>query len=182
MLVCSEKDIREKERQKVEKIRNLELLFNERVHAKCYYNEESMVITSLNLYESRDGDNREMGIFLSKFAEEDKVAFRDAVAEAEFIIRESTPAIGTVSPSNPEPLKVRSTSHSYRAKPSTGFCIRCKRPIGLNPDAPYCPDCSRVWALYKNPDYEEKVCHICGQPANTSRGEPRCPDCRTVLT
>lgn len=51
-VICRKDDLRPDQRATIEEIQNLELLFNERVHAKCFYNQDSMVITSLNLYDS----------------------------------------------------------------------------------------------------------------------------------
>ncbi len=43
LLVCRENDLRDEQRKRVEQVPNLELRFNEKVHAKCYFNEDSMV-------------------------------------------------------------------------------------------------------------------------------------------
>ncbi|MBE0480851.1 MAG: hypothetical protein IBX68_07720 [Dehalococcoidia bacterium] len=89
-LVCRADDLRPQEKRKIEQIPNLQLYFNEKVHAKCFYNEVYMVIGSLNLYDSSTGDNREMGVLLSSEEVDDTNAFDDARNEAEFIIRESS--------------------------------------------------------------------------------------------
>ena len=88
-MVCREQDLLAGQRVKLEQTPNLALHFNERIHAKCFYNEDTMVITSLNLYASSSGDNREMGVLLRSDNEGDKTAFDEAKAEAQFIIRES---------------------------------------------------------------------------------------------
>ncbi len=74
-MVCREDNLRPEERKKVEQIPNLELCFNERVHAKCFHNETFMLTTSLNLYDSSTGDNRVMGVLLSIGQPNDKSAF-----------------------------------------------------------------------------------------------------------
>jgi len=194
-MVCREEDLKSEVRTKMEQIPNLKLHFNERVHAKCFYNERCMVITSLNLYSSASGDNREMGVLLNGDAPEDKKAIEDARSEAEFIIRESS-----------DPRRIGPTSKNASAKVSPdretqgeqqgvlgklagvlglgtasegngGFCVRCKAAIALNPEAPFCPSCYRVWAKYKDDGFEEKFCHQCGQTASTSMGKPLCSSC-----
>ncbi len=59
--------------------------FCKNLHAKCYINEESCIISSLNLYEFSQVNNNEMGIFLDRH--EDANIFRDAYEEAQRIIR-----------------------------------------------------------------------------------------------
>ncbi len=197
LLVCRENDLRDEQRKRVEQVPNLELRFNEKVHAKCYFNEDSMVIASLNLYDSAYGDNHEMGILLSNSDEGDRQAFKDARDEAAFIVAEERPKIA----------KVESSTRPYHAKPaqaeeketvgtsiakglsrllglesSKGHCIRCNKPIDLNPEAPYCPDCYRVWAKYKRGDFEEQFCHVCGQPSKTSMDKPLCLPCYRAST
>ncbi len=54
--------------------------FCKNLHAKCYLNEESCIITSLNLYEFSQVNNNEMGVFLSR--QSDAELYRDAYEEA----------------------------------------------------------------------------------------------------
>ena len=49
----------------------------------------NMVVTSLNLYEYSQFNNREMGLLLTK--ESDAQAFDEAIEEAEFIIQTARP-------------------------------------------------------------------------------------------
>ena len=88
IVVCREKDLGKdlgaKVRSDLKQLWNLELRFDDDLHAKCFYNEKSMVITSLNLLESSERKNREMGVLLS--SEEDANVFNEALSEAEFIV------------------------------------------------------------------------------------------------
>ncbi|WP_298065219.1 phospholipase D family protein [uncultured Acinetobacter sp.] len=59
--------------------------FCKNLHAKCYLNEESCIITSLNLYEFSQVNNNEMGIYISRAT--DSEIYRDAYEEAQRIIR-----------------------------------------------------------------------------------------------
>jgi len=59
--------------------------FCKNLHAKCYLNEESCIVTSLNLYEFSQVNNNEMGVFISR--QQDAELFRDAEEEAQRIIR-----------------------------------------------------------------------------------------------
>lgn len=59
--------------------------FCKNLHAKCYLNEETCIITSLNLYEFSQVNNNEMGVALNRT--EDTELYREAYEEAQRIIR-----------------------------------------------------------------------------------------------
>lgn len=59
--------------------------FCKNLHAKCYMNEESCIITSLNLYEFSQVNNNEMGMLLKR--DKDTESYQDAYEEAQRIIR-----------------------------------------------------------------------------------------------
>ena len=59
--------------------------FCKNLHAKCYLNEETCIITSLNLYEFSQINNNEMGVLLSRA--DDGELYREAYEEAQRIIR-----------------------------------------------------------------------------------------------
>lgn len=59
--------------------------FCKHLHAKCYLNEESCIVTSLNLYEFSQVNNNEMGVLFSR--SEDADLYRDAYEEVQHIIR-----------------------------------------------------------------------------------------------
>ena len=59
--------------------------FCKNLHAKCYINESSCIITSLNLYEFSQVNNNEMGVYVSR--DEDAEMYRDTYEEAQRIIR-----------------------------------------------------------------------------------------------
>ncbi|HFQ5425503.1 phospholipase D family protein [Vibrio vulnificus] len=59
--------------------------FCKNLHAKCYINESSCIITSLNLYEFSQVNNNEMGIFIDR--DSDSELYKDSYEEAQRIIR-----------------------------------------------------------------------------------------------
>lgn len=78
-------------REEIEKLlvlEHLHLLYCENLHAKCYVNDDKIVLSSMNLYEYSERNNREMGIMLNKF--EDSEAFDDVLDEIESIINSSS--------------------------------------------------------------------------------------------
>ena len=61
--------------------------FCKNLHAKCYMNEETCIVTSLNLYEFSQVNNNEMGILIRR--SQDLELYKDAYEEAQRIIRVS---------------------------------------------------------------------------------------------
>ncbi|MEY8715325.1 phospholipase D family protein [Francisella philomiragia] len=59
--------------------------FCKNLHAKCYMNETSCIITSLNLYEFSQVNNNEMGVYISR--DDDSEMYRETYDEAQRIIR-----------------------------------------------------------------------------------------------
>ena len=59
--------------------------FCKNLHAKCYMNESSCIITSLNLYEFSQVNNNEMGVHISR--DDDPTMYKDTYEEAQRIIR-----------------------------------------------------------------------------------------------
>jgi hypothetical protein len=205
LMVCRHEDLKHGEREKLEQIPNLEIRFNERVHAKCFYNEDTMVISSLNLYDSSLGDNREMGVLL-RDVDGDKEAFVDAKSEAPFIIRECQSDTSRAKPvvNGRNQTARQTTEHKRKIEPQivnepsientivknlsnffgisksgdeTGHCIRCGANIPFKLEAPYCTDCYRTWVKYKDEDYKENNCLKCGKPEDTSMKRPLCISC-----
>ena len=84
-LVCRKKDLKPEAYSILNKISGLEIFNLPDIHAKCFYNEKAMVLTSLNLYEYSQTNNREMGVLITQ--EKDSDVFNDAVNEAELIVQ-----------------------------------------------------------------------------------------------
>jgi hypothetical protein len=85
ILIYGKGELKTTEKKQFETIENLTLYFYENLHAKCYFNEKEMVITSMNLYEFSEKHNREMGVLIKKT--EDKELFEDTVKETHSIIK-----------------------------------------------------------------------------------------------
>jgi hypothetical protein len=90
-LVYRENKLPPPEREKLDRLDNLNLMHHPNVHAKCYYNEKYLIITSMNLYEYSELNNREMGILLemtseNSFALNDSNIIADAIEEIRAII------------------------------------------------------------------------------------------------
>ena len=70
-------------------MKNLELRFCENLHAKCYFNENLMVLTSMNLHQFSQSNNREMGVLIKCEDKNDEELFLNAKKEANLIINAS---------------------------------------------------------------------------------------------
>lgn len=159
----------------------LEVFYFENLHAKCYFNEDTMVITSMNMYEFSEKNNREMGVLIARKADAD--LFQNAVVETKSIQESSQKMIikwGRYVPSDDansgavhEPARHIQTYSSD----DQGFCIRCGITKFFNPSEPYCRECYYVWADFGNRSYPERFCHLCGQEADSSMDKPLCRTC-----
>jgi len=199
-MICREDDLKPDERTRLEQIPNLILISDEHVHAKCFYNDECMVIGSLNLYDSTTGINHEMGVLLRNDRESDREAFQAAKNEAQFIMRNAKTHFqqklepkpkqsilhGTSSKQNETKIEASfedkivggiSSFLGLSSKKTVGHCIHCGIEIPFDTDAPYCAKCWRNWNRYKKRDYSETICHACGHTANTSMNNPLCSSC-----
>jgi hypothetical protein len=154
-----------------------DLYFSENLHAKCYFNDTKMVITSMNMYEFSEKTNREMGVLIDRAS--DSAIYNRAIVETQSIINAAE-----VIPNNKVDRKLASRPNQNSSTgflPVFGYCIRCETRINFDPSKPYCPTCYSVWAEYTNPSYEENVCHCCGEFESTTMQRPVCYDCYKKL-
>ena len=204
IVVCREERLGTEEKSRLRQLKNLELRFDEDLHAKCFYNEKFMVITSLTLIDYSRQHNREMGILLS--SDEDSDTFKEALREANFIVdsaKKDSPIRniirGVVKEAKADsPIRniireavkeakavvalptvgdVRKAKTSSRTS-TKGYCIRCEKSIPYDLKSPYCSSCYRVWSKFKDSNYEEEYCHKCGTPNEaTTMKRPLCDSC-----
>ncbi|MEX1003456.1 MAG: phospholipase D-like domain-containing protein [Crocinitomicaceae bacterium] len=173
-IVYGKDELKPNERNSLAALSKLELHYFENLHAKCYYNEESMVITSMNMYEFSEKNNREMGVFLTK--SKDSALYNQAVAEAESIIQSSEEIVLGKTKRKIVNEK-KNTSAKNSKKPERGYCIRCEARIPYSLKKPYCKDCFAIWSKYEDSNYEENVCHACGEFETTTMEKPIGYDC-----
>ena len=84
-IIYGKTDLHPNEIKWLQQLNYVRVSFCKNLHAKCYINEETCIITSLNLYEFSQVNNNEMGILINKA--EDGQVFVDAYEEAQRIIR-----------------------------------------------------------------------------------------------
>jgi phosphatidylserine/phosphatidylglycerophosphate/cardiolipin synthase-like enzyme len=189
-IIYGKDELKQTEKSSLSALKNLELYFHENLHAKCYFNESRLIITSMNMYQYSEANNREMGVLFDSVNE--TALFQEAVDEVASILKHSKPDFlkgfsksmnNNVysSPTNNGYSKNKSFDYTpgrpFRQSSHIGFCLRCNEKISFNPDRPYCYNCYDVWAEYENPNYTENHCHACGDNFPSSMVGPLCIDC-----
>ncbi len=164
VIVYGKNQLHKSELNLLKEIPGLTLTFCDNLHAKCYHNESDMVITSMNMYEYSERNNREMGIGLTKSS--DSSLFENAANEVQSIIRSSKIEFQNAL-----------VTDEGEEEDETGSCIRCGSEINFDPERPMCRDCYYSWNNYGNPYYKENNCHGCGKKEATSMAKPLCKSC-----
>ncbi len=102
--------------------------------------------------------------------------YNDFFEEVNFLTAETAayfaehPPIGA-TPRKPEPSI---------GIPASGYCIRDKTVIPLEPLKPYCSRCFAEWNKYGNTEYGESYCHICGGFNTSTIRKPLCLGCYRI--
>jgi phosphatidylserine/phosphatidylglycerophosphate/cardiolipin synthase-like enzyme len=84
-VIFGKQELNPNEMKFLQGLRFVILKYNQDLHAKCYLNDDKMIITSLNLYEFSMNNNKEMGVLIDLNDESDKELFDDAFKEIDFI-------------------------------------------------------------------------------------------------
>ena len=159
----------------IKEIQSIKLFYSKNLHAKCYLSENSVIITSMNLYEYSQQNNLEMGIYVDK--EKDFELYKEIFEEVKRINMGSEQQSILIE-KVPKEEKIKTSKKITKdIKSEKGHCIRCKKQIKLSPIHPYCRDCFNIWKEFGNEEYEEKHCHICGKQNKSSMKKPTCYPC-----
>lgn len=157
------------------------LKYNEDLHAKCYLNDDKMVITSLNLYEFSMANNKEMGVLIDKNDPADSQLFDEAFKEVDYInetsqrfeLNSSNQTDNTNKYVKPNPAFIKQTDNkninittTSSNNNSKGYCIRTGVEIPFNLEKPMCYEAFKSWSKYGDPEYSERFCHFSGEASN----------------
>ncbi len=88
-LVFSDLSISQKQKKEMAEWDHIELYEMPNIGSKCYFNENLLVVTSMNIFEYANTEKRDMGILVD--AEEDKTLYRQAQLEVASIINAAKP-------------------------------------------------------------------------------------------
>lgn len=172
-IIFGKQELNSTEMTFLQNLKYVKMYFSKNLHAKCYLNEKKMLITSMNLYEFSQQNNREMGILIDKIIQEDTPIYADAWKDIDSIINNAEDfayreikKLEQVVP-NSKPYTKELSVNKPHVKPN-GFCIRTGGQIPFNPEKPLSSEAFKSWNKFGNPDYAEKFCHFSGEP---SKGE-----------
>ncbi len=179
-------------KRQLEKLKHCSIYFLENLHAKCYFNEDSMVITSMNLYDFSERNNREMGILLTLV--EDSDIYNNTYDEYKRIL-----GLSQVIPTgtrDTEPLHAEQTKQppkklihqesflrrpiSELFGPKKGHCIRCGSRIDYDLNEPLCKECNS-YVQPKDKTYKGVICFYCGKTTISTIANPLCDSCNNRL-
>lgn len=177
-VIFGKQELNPDEMKFLQELRFVILKYNEDLHAKCYVNDDKMVITSLNLYEFSMANNKEMGVLIDKNDPADAQLFEDAYKEVDYI-NETSQRFELMAPkpvfSKPNETKTAKLNNSAsQIIKQKGYCIRTGVEIPFNVERPLSYDAYKKWNEFSDPDYSEKYCHFSGEPSNgeTSVSKP----------
>lgn len=158
-LVYGKKYLNQKEYGQLFQFKNLEVYYYEDLHAKCYFNETKMVITSMNLHEYSERNNFEMGVAIETGSLLDNEIYENAAKQSRALIKMS---------------KKKKERFDYVENGLIGFCIICREPMPFDDELHYII-CNRCWKFGKRS--KGKFCHSCGRSYSTFKEKPLCLDC-----
>ena len=188
-IVCRKDKISADDLSFLQTLKNANISALENLHAKCYLNEETAIITSMNLYQFSQENNWEMGIKIEKKDDSDLYDnifsyVKNILSASEVItkIEMKKSDVQVEEKSVPTSKKeIPKKQSPITSKENVGYCIRCGGEIPLNQNDPLCSKDYKSWSRYENRDYPEKYCHICGKASQQSVAKPVCSSCYKKL-
>ena len=144
-IIYGKDQLQTNEAEQLSQLKKLDLYYLDNLHAKCFYNESELVITSMNMYNFSEQVNREMGICVTK--KDDPQLFEEAVRESISIKNAAEPkALKKASRSTSNKKKNQNFAFqkkqpSVKSRSNYGHCIRCGDNISFDIERPYCGSC-----------------------------------------
>ena len=135
-----------------------------------------MVITSLNLYDFSEQNNREMGVLVTR--QNDEGVFTEAIREAKMIISLATRSDSNIQVKEPLQKKIEPWPNIEKQKAKSiwfrdlsdilpnlfggnwGHCIGCKTKIEYDEYRPYCPECYKQWVNLEGVPVMDRISFI----------------------
>lgn len=121
-IIFGKQELNPTEMSYLQNLKYVRLYFSKNLHAKCYLNEKKMIISSMNLYEFSQQNNREMGILIEREKESDKEVYEDAWKDIESILNNATDFSYVEAPKvdnvKAEPIKHTAKKEEITSQPS----------------------------------------------------------------
>lgn len=168
-------DIKEEDMAFLKSIKGIKLYSLENLHAKCYMNQDTAIVTSMNLFRYSQQNNHEMGIKINKAT--DPELYNELSKEVDFLIGQSKKYDKIADSVSTVIGFTKRTITAIQDAMAPGYCVRCGKEIEYNPDKPLCDHCYKSWAKFQDSKYEEKYCHSCGKKAKVTFAKPVCYGC-----
>jgi phosphatidylserine/phosphatidylglycerophosphate/cardiolipin synthase-like enzyme len=175
-IIFGKQELNPGEMSYLEGLRYVRLYFSKNLHAKCYLNETKMIITSMNLWEFSQQNNKEMGILIDRTSESDSQVYDDAWKDIESIVYNAedfsyikAPSERKVERPAREEGKKANLSNGridLKGRNTSGYCIRTGVEIPFNLEKPFCYEAYKVWSKKENRKNPEKYCHFTGEISN----------------
>ncbi len=166
-IICRTGELKDEGVLRLASHKNVELKSTDNLHAKCYFNEKEMIITSFNLLESSE-KNWEMGILVNRNT--DKEMFEKAMRDVLIIFNDSNlyskTFVSTKTSISSVSTKLVKPKVVTRKKNKDGYCIRCEENIPFNVDKPLCYECYAFWSEWEDEEYPEDYCHYSGEESD----------------
>lgn len=181
ILVCRSDKINVEDMKFLQDLKNVQIWALDNLHAKCYINEETAIISSMNLFQFSEGNNYEMGFKIDK--KTDEPIYQQISDYIDIIMRESKEYEIKTKDAEKSTIQKSASVKDYpkqtqkSSSQSSGYCIRCGAEIPLNPNKPLCMKCYSIWAKHSDPKYQENCCHVCGKESKQSVEKPVCYSC-----
>ena len=120
-IIFGKQELNPTEMSYLQNLKYVRLYFSKNLHAKCYLNEKKMIISSMNLYEFSQQNNREMGILIEREIEADKQVYEDAWKDIESILNNATDFSYVESPkeireTKKDPIKSEATAGEIKTE------------------------------------------------------------------
>jgi len=126
-IIYGKSDLHPDEIKWMQKLDYVRVSFCKNLHAKCYINEQSCIISSLNLYEFSQVNNNEMGILIKK--DDDVDVYKDAYEEAQRIIRISDEVRISLDEVKTETIETKSNETLENSNKLTSSKLAAKHKI-----------------------------------------------------
>lgn len=123
-IIFGKQELSPTEMSYLQNLKYVRLYFSKNLHAKCYLNEKKMIISSMNLYEFSQQNNREMGILIERENEADRQVYEDAWKDIESILNNATDfsyveAPKVIGETKKDPIKLTATTKETKTEITT---------------------------------------------------------------
>ena len=174
---------------------DFDVLLIKNLHTKLYLNEYTVLLTSMNLYNTSKENNYEIGYLIknSKISNNfhETVIRQDLLSIKPTLYLKGRYSRQLIKQKKEEELlkeeRIQKRQEKYynyqedKNEEVTGFCIRCRERIPLSSYYTLCNSCFDTWAQFCNWNYPENYCHACGKSTETSKNQPFCEKCDKTI-